>query len=69
MVSIIGYLYEGKFLDTLDKAKQGYLKFEDRLGKEAVGATKDMVNSVKTVPSKFSNFVNDMRGINYKIKK
>lgn len=68
MISI-SHLFEGKIGEVFKSAKDGYLKFEDRLGKEAVGATKDIVNSVKAAPTKISNYVKDLRGVNYKIKR
>jgi hypothetical protein len=68
MISI-SYLFENKITDTLKSTKDGYLKFEDRLGKETVGAVKDIGNSIKTAPIKFGNFVKDLRGVNYKIKR
>lgn len=68
MISI-SHLFEGKIGEVFKSTKDGYLKFEDRLGREAVGATKDIVNSVKSAPTKFGNFVKDLRGINYKIKR
>lgn len=68
MISI-SYLFEGKIGEVFKSVKDGYLKFEDRLGKETVGATKDIINSVKTAPTKISNYVKDLRGVNYKIKR
>lgn len=62
MISIVNYLFEGKIKDTFNKAKQGYLNFEERLGREAVGAATDVKNNI-------SNTVNDIRGKNYKIQR
>ena len=62
MISIINYLFEGKIKEMFNKAKQGYSNFEERLGKETVGAVKDIKNNI-------SNTVNDIRGKNYKIQR
>jgi hypothetical protein len=65
----LSYLFENKIGQGFKSAKDAYLKFEDRLGKETVGATKDIIKSVKTVPTKIGNYVKDLRGINYKLKR